>query len=274
MLPSLEIDRKWEGIAQGKAALKTGRCLLLAVLAGMFIAFGALGFTVAKANIAGGMGKFVGACVFPTGLILVVMAGAELFTGNCLMAGPAVKKTIKVSGMLRNWGLVYLGNMAGAYLMACIVLLSGFMKNGDLALAAAGIAADKCSLTFRNALFRGIGCNVLVCGAVWMASGAKDAVGKAVCCFFPIMLFVLCGLEHSVANMYYVPLGLNMRWAVEGGLLAREISDAVKGYDHFWAMTSLRHYLLNNLLPVTLGNIIGGAGLAMVYAAIHREKRA
>lgn len=274
MLSSLEIDRKWESIAQAKGTLQAIRCLLLAVLAGMFIAFGALGFTVAKTNIAGGMGKFVGACVFPVGLILVVMAGAELFTGNCLMAGQAIKGKIPWKSVLRNWGLVYLGNMAGSYLMACIVLLSGFMKNADLALAAAGIAADKCSLTFGNALFRGIGCNVLVCGAVWMASGAKDAVGKVACCFFPIMLFVLCGLEHSVANMYYIPLGLTMRSAAMGGWLSGEVNEVLKTYDHFLAMATPGRYLMNNLLPVTLGNVIGGAGLSILYALIHKEQKA
>ncbi len=246
MLSSKEIARKWETIAAGKAALPWYKMLLLGMLAGMFIAFGALGSTVAAAGIEGTLGKFIGACVFPTGLILVVMAGAELFTGNCLMAGPAVNGKVKWTGMLKNWGLVYLGNMIGALLLALLAHFSGLM--GSITETVASIAAKKCSLSFLEALLRGIGCNILVCGAVWMASGADSAGGKAVCCFFPIMLFVLCGFEHSVANMYYIPLGM---------LASAKVNAA--------------DYLINNLLPVTLGNILGGAGLAIVYAKVYKE---
>ena len=270
MLSSQEITRKWEGIAQAKAELKAGKCLLLGLLAGMFIAFGGLGSTIAQACLSGGAGKFVGACVFPTGLILVVMAGAELFTGNCLMAGPALQKKVPWRGVMRNWGLVYLGNMAGAFLTACIALFSGFMKNAAVADAAMNAALGKCSLSFGEALFRGIGCNMLVCGAVWMASGAKDAPGKAVCCFFPIMLFVLCGFEHSVANMYYVPLGLGMNILSGSGALSGLMG--AEASLEFCRQVTWEAYLVKNLLPVTLGNIIGGAGLAMIYAKANAEK--
>ena len=246
MLSSKEIARKWEEIAAGKAALPWYKLLLLGLMAGMFIAFGALGSTVAAADIEGTLGKFIGACVFPVGLMLVVLAGAELFTGNCLMAGPASNGKVKWLGLLKNWGLVYLGNMIGALLLALLAHFSGLM--GSMTGTVVAIAAKKCSLSFLEALFRGIGCNILVCGAVWMASGADSAGGKAACCFFPVMLFVLCGFEHSVANMYYIPLGMFT-------------SSGVNAVD----------YLFNNLLPVTLGNILGGAGLAIVYAKVHKE---
>ena len=248
MLSSKEIAKKWESIAQGKASLSVPNLLLLGILAGMFIAFGALGSTAASAGIGGGLGKLLGACVFPTGLMLVVMAGAELFTGNCLMAGPALNGKVKWTGVLKNWLFVYLGNMCGAFLFSWLVNQSGLMS-ADVANAAKSIAANKCALSFGQALLRGIGCNILVCGAVWMASGAQNAGGKAALCFFPVMLFVLCGFEHSVANMYYIPLGLQL--GAEG--------------------VTVNVYLLSNLLPVTLGNILGGAGLAMIYTAVYRE---
>jgi len=248
MLSAKEIAGKWEGIAKTKASLGVLSCVLLGILAGMYIAFGALGCTIVQNAVGGGMGKFLGACVFPAGLILVVMAGGELFTGNCLMAGPAVKKAIGWGGLLRNWGLVYLGNMAGALLLALIAYYGGFFNQAELAKAAGSIAVNKCALSFGQAFLRGVGCNVLVCGAVWMASGAENAAGKAVCCFFPVMLFVLCGFEHSVANMYYIPLGMLTQCGVSAG-----------------------DYVLHNLLPVTLGNITGGGVLALIYAAVYRK---
>ena len=270
MLTSREITKKWEGIAAGKAALPGLKCLLLGLLAGMYIAFGALGSMVAAAGIGGTMGKFVGACVFPTGLILVVLAGAELFTGNCLMAGPAANGKVKWLGVLRNWGLVYLGNMLGAFLMAYLVCASAFLWNDALFSSVCGIALSKCTLPFDAALVRGIGCNILVCGAVWMASGADSAGGKAVCCFFPVMLFVLCGFEHSVANMFYVPLGLIIRNHF-GTSFPPYYWNGLDVPEGFFQNVTIGAYLLKNLLPVTLGNILGGAGLAVMYAKINKD---
>ena len=246
MLSSRDIAKKWETIARGKAELPVSKCLLMGMLAGMYIAFGALGFTAAQAYIGGGAGKLAGASVFPAGLMLVVMAGGELFTGNCLMAGPAVNGKVPWKGVLRNWFFVYLGNMLGALLLALIGHFSG-LYGEQMAAASGAIAAGKCSQPFLQALLRGVGCNVLVCGAVWMASGADSAGSKAVCCFFPVMLFVFCGLEHSVANMFYIPMGM----LTPGGV-------------------SISDYLLKNLLPVTLGNILGVAGLAAVYAKVYK----
>lgn len=256
MLTSREITRKWEILAPAKAALPAGRCLLLSVLAGAYIALGALGATLIQATAGAGLGKLLGACVFPAGLILVVMAGGELFTGNCLMAGPGLSGKCAWRGIFKNWALVYLGNMLGAFGVAVLAAAGGVLSAcGEAAVQGAlAIARNKCALPWVQALLRGVGCNVLVCGAVWMASGEDGAAGKAALCFFPVMLFVLCGLEHSVANMYYVPVAL---------LLGR-MGEAA-------GSVTLGAYLLQNLLPVTLGNILGGAGLAAAYAGAHRE---
>ena len=265
------MTRKWEGIAQGKASLSIVSCLLLGILAGMFIALGALGSTVAQAAIGGGPGKLAGACVFPAGLILVVMAGAELFTGNCLMAGPASNGKVKWLKMLRNWVFVYIGNLLGARLIVFLVCASGFLYNEALFSAVCNISLTKCTLPFDAALIRGIGCNILVCGAVWMASGADSAGGKAVCCFFPVMLFVLCGFEHSVANMYYVPLGIFIRNHMGSSFSLHRWNTVGSVPEGFLDAVTASAYYLNNLLPVTLGNIIGGAGLSIIYAKVYKD---
>lgn len=259
MLTSRGIANQWVQTAQAKAGLSAGRCWLLAMLAGQYIALGGLGATLIQAAAGPALGKLLGACVFPTGLMLVVMAGGELFTGNCLMAGPALKGRLSWRGVLRNWGLVYGGNMVGAFLVSLLAVAGGVLAAGgegavSLALT---IAQNKCTLSWMEALLRGMGCNVLVCGAVWMASGAEQAGGKAVLCFFPVMLFVLCGLEHSVANMYYVPAAMLLK--------------AMPRYQAQAQDVTLASYFLRNLLPVTLGNMLGGAGLAAAYFAANRE---
>ena len=271
MLSTKEITRKWETIAQGKASLSIPNLLLLGILAGMFIAFGALGSTVVSSGVGGGLGKLLGACVFPTGLILVVMAGAELFTGNCLMAGPALNGKVKWTGVLRNWCFVYLGNMLGSGIMVRLIMASGFLWNKDLTASFMSIAMAKCTLPFDAALLRGIGCNILVCGAVWMASGADHAAGKALCCFFPVMLFVLCGFEHSVANMFYVPLGVLLGKYMGSSFIWHRFDVSYPLPEGYLEQVTISAYLLKNLLPVTIGNIIGGAGLSMIYARVHRD---
>ncbi len=250
MLPPKEIFLKWQSITETKCALKPLKCFLLAVMAGMFIAFGGMGATLIQSSAQLGVNKLLGASVFPVGLMMVVMAGGELFTGNCLMAGQALCGKAKWCAVLKNLGIAYLGNMLGAFLVAVIAacggVLTGYGENS--AALAVTIAQNKVSMPFMDALLKGIGCNVLVCGGVWMASGANTAGGKAALCFFPVMLFVLCGLEHSIANMYYIPAGM------------------LRG-----AEVTMGAYLLRNLLPVTLGNIIGGAGFAAVYTAVYRN---
>ncbi len=250
MISSKEIFLKWEGISKGKITLSPLKCFLLAVMAGMFIGFGGMGATLIQSTAGAGLNKLLGASVFPVGLMMVVMAGGELFTGNCLMVGQGLCKKAKWSGIGKNLLIAYIGNMLGAFLVSVLAACGGVLKgfSPDTATLAVTIAQNKAALPFTDALLKGIGCNILVCAAVWMASGASSAGSKAALCFFPVMLFVLCGLEHSIANMYYIP----------AGMLAG-------------ANVSVGSYLLNNLLPVTLGNVIGGAGFACVYALVYRE---
>lgn len=259
MLTSAEIARKWETIAQTKSRLPFLKCLLLAMLAGLYIALSGIGATLIQASAGPEIGKLLGACVFPTGLILILTAGGELFTGNCLMAGPLVSGKVSGIRVLHNLCIVYFGNMIGAFFGAVLASLGGVLFSGGektVALAVT-IAQNKVSLSFADALLRGVGCNILVCGAVYAATGAHGAGGKAVLAFFPVMLFVLCGLEHCVANMYYVPAVLLMKAMPRYAVSADSVTAGA--------------YLLRNLLPVTLGNVIGGFGFGICYAVIHRE---
>ncbi len=221
----------------GKANLPIGRTVLLAIFAGMFIGFGAYGDIVVMQtlkNIDIGLMKFMGACIFPVGLMLVVMAGAELFTGNNLMTLAFMDKKITLKGVLKNWTFVYIGNFIGSVALAFILYRCGLLKDAAADLSI-GIAKGKLGLTFEVAFLRGILCNIMVVLAVWMATAAQDVVSKIFACWFPIMLFVLSGYEHSVANMFFIPmakfLGLSASWG---------------------------EIFIKNLLPVTLGNIVGG----------------
>ncbi|MBQ4640566.1 MAG: formate/nitrite transporter family protein [Clostridia bacterium] len=250
MISSKEIFEKWQGITAGKCALKPLKCFILAIMAGMFIGFGGMGATLIQSSAQMGLNKLLGASVFPVGLMMVVMAGGELFTGNCLMVGQGLCGRAKWNGILKNLLIAYIGNMLGAFLVSVIAACGGVLTGyGDTtAQLAMTIAKNKVSLSFMDALLKGIGCNILVCAGVWMASGASSAISKAALCFFPVMLFVLCGLEHSIANMYYIPAGM------------------LAGAD-----VSIGAYLMNNLLPVTLGNVIGGAGFAAAYCCVYRN---
>lgn len=250
MISSKEIFLKWEGITKTKVSLPPLKCFLLAIMAGMFIGFGGMGATLIQSTAGAGLHKLIGASVFPVGLMMVVMAGGELFTGNCLMVGQGLCGKAPWGGIMKNLVVAYAGNMLGAFLVsvlaACGGVLTGF-SDGTVSLAVS-IARNKTALPFLDAFLKGIGCNVLVCAAVWMASGASGAGSKAALCFFPVMLFVLCGLEHSIANMYYIPAGM------------------LAGAD-----VTLGAYLVGNLLPVTLGNILGGAGFAAMYTAVYHN---
>jgi formate transporter len=228
-----------------KADLSIPKQLALSFLAGAFIAFGGLLAIVVgrgspelmKANP--GLGRFVFGAVFPVGLMLVVIAGSELFTGNTAVIMPAcLTGAAKWRNLLRNWGVVYVGNFIGSLFVALFIAYwSGVVKGGDLGKAAAAIAESKVALGWGPAILKGIGCNWLVCLAVWLAIASDDTIGKIWGIWFPIMAFVTLGLEHSIANMFFIPLGM------------------FNG-----ANVSVGQFLWNNLLPVTIGNIIGGAG--------------
>ena len=237
-----------------KATSPWATVLVLGILAGAYIGFGGLLSTTVTFDMASKFGigftKFMGGAVFSVGLMLVVIAGAELFTGNNLMVSSVMAKEITFGKMVKRWALVYIANFIGSILLALLFYFSGLWETGDGALGAAAvkIAYGKVTLSFSAALFRAIGCNWLVCLAVWMALAARQTIGKVFAIFFPIMAFVAIGFEHSVANMYFIPTGIFLKaWA---GI------SAPQGFDP--NALGWISFLWKNLLPVTIGNIIGG----------------
>lgn len=220
-----------------KASLDTTSCIWLGILAGIFIGLGGAGNILASqtlSNIDAGLARLVGATVFPVGLMLVVICGAELFTGNNLMTLAVMNKKITLRELFRNWSLVYIANFIGSTLLAVAIFYAGIF-NGDASNKVISIAQSKSTLTILEALIRGILCNMIVVLAVWMATAAQDIISKIFACWFPIMLFVLCGFEHSVANMFFIPMGM---------LLGANVTIG---------------QLITNLIVVTIGNMIGGA---------------
>jgi len=228
---------------------------VLGILAGAYIGFGGLlSSTISfdsSDKLGIGLTRLLSGSVFSVGLMLVVVAGAELFTGNNLMVSSVMLKEISLVMMLRRWGVVFLANFLGAIIVVLLFYYSGLWKTGEGALGIAVIktAYSKIALSFTEALTRGIGCNWLVCLAVWMALASRQTIGKIFAIFFPIMAFVAIGFEHSVANMYFIPTGMllaHKTWL--GSLAALDVSQLNWGA-----------FLWKNLLPVSLGNIIGGA---------------
>ncbi|MFC3087442.1 formate/nitrite transporter family protein [Tabrizicola soli] len=238
-----EIAALIETAGVAKAALPLHRMAMLALLAGAFIGFGAAFWCMAGVGADPGFGpqRVLGGMVFALGLILVVVGGAELFTGNALMVMAAVDRRITLGALLRNWGIVWLGNLAGALGLALAFGLSGLL-DGPMGGVAAKAATAKASLPAMEAFVRGALCNALVCLAVWLSFAARSATDKILGVLWPVAAFVALGLEHSVANMFLFPAGL---WA---------------GSDAGTAG------VLGNLFWVTLGNVAGGAGgVALAY---------
>jgi len=232
-----------ESVGVGKAHLPVMQMFVLAILAGAFIGFGAAAYTAVMtgADASFGPSRLLGGLVFSLGLILVIVGGAELFTGNALMIMAAVERKITLRRMLRSWGIVYLGNFVGAAGLAVVFGFSGLLE-GAMGATATAIPEIKASLLPMEAFIRGALCNTLVCLAIWLTFAARSAAGKILGILWPISAFVLLGLEHSVANMYFFHQG----WMVGSNVT---ISDA-----------------LSNLVWVTLGNIAGGAGgVALAY---------
>ena len=260
-LPAIE-DKAPKTIAEtvasvvgvGKVTSPWFSVFVLGVLAGAYIGFGGLLSTSVTFDMAAhtgiGMQKLAAGSAFSLGLMLVVIAGAELFTGNNLMVSSVMSGQIRLSHMAGRWGLVYAANFIGSLLLVLIFLLSGLWRTGggQLGAAAVKIAAAKVGLDAIPALVRGIGCNWLVCLAVWMALAARQTIGKIFAIFFPIMGFVAIGFEHCVANMYFIPAGI---------LLKTQTALPLDGID--LTRLSWGAFLWRNLLPVTVGNIIGGA---------------
>ena len=248
--------------------------MALAVLAGAFIALGAMFATTVLAGADGvipfGVSRLLAGIVFGLGLILCVLGGAELFTGNTLMVMAWAAGKLPLATMLRAWTIVYIGNFIGAVGTALLVFLSGqyLAGHGSVAAVVLNIAAAKTALPFWNALFLGILCNVLVCLAVWLALGARTTTDKVLAVLFPVSAFVAAGFEHSVANMYFIPLGLFVKDWGPADMWSQLASSAAA----YGGLTWLSFF--RSLIPVTIGNIIGGGALVGgVYWFIYLRKR-
>jgi formate transporter len=245
-----EIAARVRDVGVAKARLPWLTQALLGVLAGAFVGLGALMFTLVASDATLGFAasRLVGGLVFSLGLILVTVAGAELFTGNNLIAMAWASRQVSTAELLRNWATVCAANLVGAAGLALLVWLSGHgsMNGGAVARTAVRIATAKAELPWAEAFFRGVLCNVLVCMAVWMAMAGRSVTDKAIAIVFPITAFVAAGFEHSVANLYFFPLALLLGAPLAAADIAR------------------------NLLAVIAGNIVGGSVLvALVYWAIY-----
>jgi formate/nitrite transporter len=252
--PSTIAETVAQKVGVAKATSPWLTVFVLGILAGAYIGFGGLLSTTVTFDVASrwgiGISKILSGATFSVGLMLVVIAGAELFTGNNLMVSSVMTREITFGAMLKRWGVVYLANFVGSIFLALLFYYSGLWKTGDGALGAAAvkIAYNKVALSFGEALWRGIGCNWLVCLAVWMALAARQVIGKIFAIFFPILAFVAIGFEHSVANMYFIPTGILL---MKGAGFTN-----VPGVDP--NLLGWANFLWRNLLPVTIGNIIGG----------------
>jgi formate/nitrite transporter len=262
-----EMARRAEYVGVSKAEAPAAKLFALAILAGAFIAMGAVFATTVAAGTAAewpfGVSKLLIGLVFCLGLILVVVAGAELFTGNNLIVMAWANGKVSTRGLLRNWGIVYAGNFVGSVATAVLMLLSKqyTFGGGLIGKTALGIANGKVNLDFMQAIALGILCNALVCLAVWLTFSARSTMDKIAAIIFPITAFVAAGFEHSVANMYFIPMGLLIKgtdatFAAETGLDLTNLT---------WG-----NFFVSNLLPVTIGNIIGGAiFVAAIYWFIY-----
>lgn len=255
-----------------KAKMSILKMLLLGVLAGAFIALGAHAATMAMHGVSNvGLARFVAGCVFPTGLILIVIVGGELYTGNCLMVEALCKGEITPVRWLRNLIPVWIGNLVGSVAIVGLLFTANAFNYSDGALGALAIktAVGKTALPFGTALASGILCNILVCAAVIGAFAAKDVVGKIFAIWFPIMAFITAGFEHCVANMYYIPAGilaaLNPAYAAKAGELYGIGPEALASLD--WLA------FLGNVIPVTIGNTIGGVLIGLVLYGAYKSKR-
>lgn len=251
----LEISKVLDAVVEKKSRESVGEMIFLGMLAGIYIGFGAVAATTVSAfgGMPVGLAKLLAASVFCVGLILVVIPGSELFTGNILMATGLVGGKVGFGRVVRNWFFVYLGNFVGSILLALAMSGSGLLGSPEEVTAvganAAKIADAKIALAFAPALLRGVLCNMLVCLAVILAIAARSVEGKILGIYFPIMVFVLAGFEHSIANMYFLPAGL----LAKGEFMTR-----------FFEM-------FRNLIPVTLGNIIGGLVVILLHPARTRR---
>jgi formate/nitrite transporter len=257
-----EIAERVENVGVAKARLPFLPLAMLGVLAGGFIGLGAMFFTLVTGDASLGFAaaRVLGGVAFSLGLILVVVAGAELFTGNNLIAMAWAEGKVSTFEVLRNWTIVCVANFAGAAGLAVIVFLSGHLgiNGGAVALQAVKIAAAKAALPAVEAFYSGVMCNILVCMAVWMAFAGRSVIDKAVAIVFPISAFVAAGFEHSIANMYFFPVAMLQLSSAASAVPGAELIDTA--------------HMLRNLALVIAGNIVGGSVLvALVYHIVYRR---
>lgn len=243
-----EIAQNYVEIGIHKVRLSALKMFVLGIFAGIFIAMAGVAATTIAVTIDNPtFSRILSAAIFPAGLSMVLIAGSELFTGNNLIIIALLEKKVTLFEMLKNWLFVFLGNLFGTILVSALVVYghTPSLYQNALAENMVAIAQTKASLSFMDAFIRGILCNTLVCLAVWMSFAAKNVAGKMMISYFPIFIFVLCGFEHSIANMYYLFTGI---------FTAAEYQIPAEGLNLFTAF-------FGNLLPVTLGNIVGGCGI-------------
>lgn len=244
---------------EGKATKSAGRAFMLAIMAGAFIG---LGFMYCGVSIVSGAGKIVGGLAFSMGLMLVILLGADLFTSTTMTLIPRACCKISWSQMFANWAVVYFGNFVGSLLLVAIVLISGHPWEGGGAISIYYIntATHKLSHTFIEAVFLGIMCNVMVCLAVWMSYAGRSALDKMAACLMPIGMFVACGFEHSVANMFMIPMGI-----LCSRIMPPEVAAKLGDPAHITTLLTWGNFITKNLIPVTIGNIIGGGVFVGLY---------
>ena len=254
-LSPFEISKSLSAISEKKATATLFELVMFGILAGFYIAFGANAATAALSGgtLDPGLARVLAGSVFSVGLMLVLIPGSELFTGNILMTVGLIYKRYSLAKMLRNLSFVYLGNLIGSIIIAWLVYKSGLLVTssgltaiGDVAIQ---ISDSKLALTFTEAFSRGVLCNMLVCLAVIMCIAARTLMGKILGIFFPIMAFVASGYEHSVANMYFIPAGLLAKGEFLTGFIG----------------------MFRNLIPVTLGNIAGGLLIVLMHPKIEER---
>ena len=243
-LPS-EIIKLYSLLGSTKTEQPVFKTFILAIFAGAFIALGALGSQIVSCGVVPvAIGRVLSGLIFPIGLAMVIIAGGELFTGNCLLFIPVLDHQISWLDFVKNLVIVYIGNMVGSLFIASLANFGHVISlyNGELVQTVVTTAAVKANIPFLDAFFKGILCNVLVCIAVWASQAAEELSGRIIALYLPIFLFVVCGFEHSVANMYFIPAGM--------------IAQHVYGVS---AHITLFGFFITNLIPVTLGNLVGGS---------------
>ncbi len=272
MLKPKEIYFEISEVYEQKANYPIIKSIVLGIFAGAFIAFGGYAAAAASHSIENyGLAKLVAGAIFPVGLIIVLIAGTDLFTGNTLLTILLAEKKIKIRQVIKNWSVIYIANFVGALFVATLIYYSGLLDGNSFKLGGYALktAIAKASLSPMKAFLSGILCNILVCTAVWLSCAAKDIAGKIAAIWFPIMAFIIGGFEHSVANMYYFSAAL---LAKNNSYYVESMHITVDKLQYL----NIKHILINNIIPVTLGNIVGGGlliGIGFWIVFSHSEKK-